>query len=156
VTAQILGKLGKWVPHRLSDKNKADRVRIATKLLEDYRSGELDDIVTADEKWVLYANIRRKRELMPEGETITAEVYCEQLDRVQEPMKERRPQRERVVFLHDNATPHTAKKTKRKIMCLHWLVLPHPPYSPNMAPTDFKLFLSLHVCRFLDTSRCLC
>lgn len=47
------------------------------------------------------------------------------------------------VRLHDNATPHTARKTKRKLDSLGWIVLPHPPYSPDLAPTDFKLFRSL-------------
>lgn len=47
------------------------------------------------------------------------------------------------MFLHDNATPHTARKTKRKLQELGLNVLPHPPYSPDLAPTDFKLFRSL-------------
>jgi len=58
-----VSKLGCWVPHRLSEKNKADRVRVATHLLERHERGELslDDIVTGDEKWLLYANVVRKR-----------------------------------------------------------------------------------------------
>lgn len=33
--------------------------------------------------------------------------------------------------------------TKRKLDQLKWEVLPHPPYSPDLAPSDFKLFRSL-------------
>jgi len=83
-------------------------------------------------------------ELLPEGTTITADVYCEQLERVKEALAMNRPHREKVLLLHDNATPHTARRTKRKLEELGWEILPHAPYSPDTAPTDFKLFLSLH------------
>ena len=58
-----ISKLGRWVPHRLSEKNKADRAMISKQLLERHERGELrlDDIVTSDEKWVLYTNVVRKR-----------------------------------------------------------------------------------------------
>ena len=79
-------------------------------------------------------------ELMPQGETINAEDYCEQLTRVQAALVKKRAHREKVMLLHDNATPHTAKRHLRD---LGWDVLPHPPYSPDMASTDFKLFRSL-------------
>ena len=54
-----------------------------------------------------------------------------------------RPHKREISFLHDNATPHTAKLTKAKLADLHWTVLPHPPYSPDYAPTDYKAFRSL-------------
>ena len=82
-------------------------------------------------------------ELLPSGMTINAEVYCSQLDRVEAALTEKRPHREKVLLLHDNATPHTAKKTKRHLQQKKWVVLPHPPYSPDIAPTDFKFFRSL-------------
>lgn len=176
-----VSKLGRWVPHRLSIQNKLDRVRIAKELLDRYEKGllKLDDILTSDEKWVLYLNIVRHREwvdkgspasatakpglhplkvmlcvwwdsegivhweLLAKGVTITADLYTDQLERVQEALKENRPHRVKTLLLHDNATPHTARMTKAKIAELDWDVLPHPPYSPDMAPTDFKLFRSL-------------
>jgi transposase len=46
-------------------------------------------------------------------------------------------------FLHDNARPHTSKMTKKKLEDLDWEVLPHAPYSPDKAPSDFHLFRSL-------------
>src|SRR5271170_7319537 len=36
-----------------------------------------------------------------------------------------------------------ANVTKKKLNDLHWEVLPHPAYSPDMAPSDFHLFRSL-------------
>lgn len=84
-------------------------------------------------------------ENIPPGETITAALYSDILDRVAEAMRVNRPHRrpKEVLFLHDNARPHTAKRTKRKLLELGWELLPHPPYSPDMAPSDFHLFRSL-------------
>lgn len=85
-------------------------------------------------------------ELMPPGETITAEVYCEQLNRLRDAMTTKCPgllNRNRVILQHDNARPHAAKKTQQKLKELGWEVLPHPAYSPDLAPSDYHLFRSL-------------
>ena len=34
--------------------------------------------------------------------------------------------------------------TKKKLLELGWEILPHPPYSPDLAPSDYQLFRSLH------------
>ena len=45
-----------------------------------------------------------------------------------------------VILLQDNARPHTAARTLAKIEDLGWKLLTHPPYSPDLAPSDFHLF----------------
>jgi histone-lysine N-methyltransferase SETMAR len=44
---------------------------------------------------------------------------------------------------HDNACPHTSLRTREHINKMGWTVLPHTPYSPDLAPSDFPLFGSL-------------
>ncbi|EGI60642.1 Mariner Mos1 transposase, partial [Acromyrmex echinatior] len=48
-----------------------------------------------------------------------------------------------VILLHDNARPHVAKPVKTYLETLKWEVLPHPLYSPDIAPSDYHLFRSL-------------
>ena len=43
-------------------------------------------------------------------------------------------------MLHDNAHPHTAAHTVDTLRALKFEVLKHPPYSPDLAPSDFHLF----------------
>jgi len=59
-------------------------------------------------------------------------------------LREKRPEYEqrhdKVILLHDNARPHVAKVVKKYLKMLKWDVLPHPPYSPDIAPSDYWLF----------------
>ena len=41
---------------------------------------------------------------------------------------------------HDNARPHTAVQTVQIITNLGLELFHHPPYSPDLAPSDFHLF----------------
>jgi histone-lysine N-methyltransferase SETMAR len=41
---------------------------------------------------------------------------------------------------HDNARPHTSLHTREAITKLQWTVLSHPPYSPDLAPSDYHHF----------------
>ena len=38
--------------------------------------------------------------------------------------------------------PHTSLVTRKKLLKLGWEVMPHPPYSPDLAPSDYHLFRS--------------
>lgn len=57
-----------------------------------------------------------------------------------------------ILLQHYNPRPHTSFKTQGAIKNLGWTVLPHPPHSPDLAPSDFHLFGALedalHLKRF--------
>ena len=75
-------------------------------------------------------------ELLSSNQTINSELYCEQLQRLQQAIERKRPElinRRGVVFHHDNARPHTSLMTRQKLRELGWEVLMHPPYSPDIA-----------------------
>jgi histone-lysine N-methyltransferase SETMAR len=50
-----------------------------------------------------------------------------------------------VVMLHDNARPHTAAARQDLIPTFGWEQFDHPPYSPDLAPSDFHVFLHLKI-----------
>ncbi|XP_076381130.1 histone-lysine N-methyltransferase SETMAR-like [Megalopta genalis] len=85
-------------------------------------------------------------EVLPSNQTINSDVYCQQLMKLEEAIKVKRPKlanHKGIVFHHDNARPHTSLATRTKLLELGWEVMSHPPYSPDLAPTDYHLFLSL-------------
>jgi histone-lysine N-methyltransferase SETMAR len=48
-----------------------------------------------------------------------------------------------VVMLHGNAHIHTATTTQDLIATFGWEQFDHPPYSPDLASSDFHVFLHL-------------
>ncbi len=82
-------------------------------------------------------------EFLGRREKVTAERYVETLTKLKEAIRKKRPQlwNDRQFWLHhDNASPHTADLTVRKLREWNIKTLPHPPYSPDCAPCDFKIF----------------
>jgi len=50
---------------------------------------------------------------------------------------------QRVLFLHDSAPAHRALVTQNKLASLSFHYLDHPPYSPDLTPSDYHLFPGL-------------
>jgi len=48
-----------------------------------------------------------------------------------------------VLVLNDNASAHGALVTLKKLVYLGFQCLDHPPYSPDLAPSDYNLFPGL-------------
>jgi histone-lysine N-methyltransferase SETMAR len=87
-------------------------------------------------------------DVLPRNKTINAANYCGQLDKLVVAIQQKRRRListgyHNVHFHHDNATPHTAMITKGKLASLGFTLVPHPPYSPDLAPSDFFLFSPL-------------
>jgi histone-lysine N-methyltransferase SETMAR len=73
---------------------------------------------------------------MERGTTINAERCIESLNK----LKKRVWNENHAILQQDNATPHTSARTRDAIEHLGFSFLPHPPYSPDLAPSDFHLF----------------
>lgn len=86
-------------------------------------------------------------DFLEKGKTITAAYYSELLTRFDAKLKETRPHlaRKKVLFHHDNAPAHSSGIVAAKIHQLGYELLPHPPYSPDLAPCDYFLFPNLKV-----------
>ncbi|GFS48084.1 histone-lysine N-methyltransferase SETMAR [Trichonephila clavipes] len=85
-------------------------------------------------------------ELLPDGQTLNSDIYCQQLYRLKLVTDKKRPElanRRGVVFHQDNARPLSSVVTHQKLWELDWKVLMHPPYSLRLAPNDYYLFLAL-------------
>lgn len=82
-------------------------------------------------------------DILPQKETITAKYYAKTvLPQVMQSICEQRPNvgTQKTLLLHDNASAHKAKVTVTYLEEQGVQVLPHPPYSPDLAPCDFWLF----------------
>lgn len=94
-----------------------------------------------DIKGVLYY------ELLEPNQTVNKELYQRQLLKLSEELGRKRPYsghgKRPVKLLHDNARPHVANLVRETLTTLGWEVLPHPAYSPDLAPTDYHLNRSI-------------
>ena len=83
-------------------------------------------------------------EFLPKSKKFNKEYACELLVKLDLNINNSsRGGLNRYLFHWDNARPHTAQLTKEKLESLGASVLPHPPYSPDLAPSDFYLFGNL-------------
>ena len=78
-------------------------------------------------------------ELLKSGDSITSDRYRLQLIRLSRALREKWPEckqrHDKVILLHDNT--HVAKVVKKYLETLKWDVLLHPPYSPDIDPSDY-------------------
>ena len=146
----------------------------------------LKRLITGDEKWVIYNNIKRKRSWSrprePAQTTSKAGIhqkkFCYQFSGITKELsilnsyhptersillsndtllsnwttnektmqlKKSGPnwQIEKVLYSIITMQGHTSLVTRQKLLELGWDFLPHPPYSPDLAPSDYFLFRSL-------------
>lgn len=177
-------KLGKWVPHKLTERQQENRKTISGILLDRHKRKQfLYRIVTCDEKWIYLENPKRKKswvdpgqpststakpnrfgkkvmlcvwwdqdgiiyyELLKPGETVDAHRYHQQLIKLHRAIREKRPdyqyRHDKIIFQHDNAPAHTSTLVRNYLEALNWEILPQPPYSPDLAPSDYHLFSSM-------------
>lgn len=102
-------------------------------------AGKVMATVFWDSQGVIYIDYLEK------GKTVTGLYYAELLGRFDAELQKKRPHlaKKKVLFHHDNAPAHTSAVATAKLVELHYELLPHPPYSPDLAPCDFFLFPNL-------------
>jgi len=82
---------------------------------------------------------------LPKGRTINAKYYSSLLVQLKGILKEkcRGKITKRVLFLHNNAPAHRALAAQKKLAYLGFQCLDHPPYSPDLTPSDYHSFPGL-------------
>lgn len=179
----------RWVPNKLTEAQKTERVRVARSILRQWSSqwAELKTkLITSDETWICYEtphNRLSSREWRIDGEKppeisriqsnrkkmmmtvfwdargpilfdyfvqnsskgMNAEYYESILTKLMvELAKKRRGIRKRgPLLLIDNAPIHKAPRISEFLNKKGFKKLDHPPYSPDLAPSDFYLFKAL-------------
>jgi len=84
-------------------------------------------------------------DFLPYGSTISAGICCNTLQNLRRAIQNKRRGilSWSVVMIHNNARPHTAAAMQNLITTFGWEQFDHPPYSPDLAPSDLHLFLHL-------------
>jgi len=79
---------------------------------------------------------------LSKGSTVTGTYYADKLCKLREALKSkhRGKLRRGVLLLHDNVPAHTSAVATSAAAECGYELLPHPPYSPDLAPSDFCLF----------------
>jgi hypothetical protein len=72
---------------------------------------------------------------LEKGKTITGEYYSNFLTRLDEKICEKRPGLQKIIFHQGNAPVHKSVLAMGKLRDLHYELLEHPLYSPDLAPS---------------------
>lgn len=88
--------------------------------------------------------------ILEQGEIINGKRYCKEIREMHKKLINDcfvLGTRKDIWLLHDNARPHVAKEVKKLLNELSIKPLEHPPYSPDISPSDYYLFK--HLSRYM-------
>ena len=90
-----------------------------------------------DSPGVILIDFRQK------GKTIAGEYYVSLPDKMKAEISDKLPhlQKKKILFHQDNAPSHTSRVAMAKVHELRVELLDHQPYLPDLAPSNFFLFL---------------
>ena len=82
---------------------------------------------------------------LEKGRNINSEYYIALLVSLKKEIAKKRPQmkKKKVLFHQDNTPCHKSIATMAKLHELNFKLLPPPPYSLDLAPSDYYLFAKL-------------
>ena len=74
--------------------------------------------------------------------TVTATYYEGIIRKLKSALIQKRSEKlhHQIIFHHESARAHSANNVKAVLREFQWETFPHPPYSPDLAPSDFFLF----------------
>ncbi|UYV84740.1 hypothetical protein LAZ67_X003274 [Cordylochernes scorpioides] len=159
----------RWVPKLLTPDQKAVRRKLSSDNLALFEANPEDFVnrfVTRDETWAHHFTLESKQQSIqwrhsgsppPKkaktvtsarkvmGQTITGNYYANLVKQLREAIKEiiRGKLSRKIVYHQDNAPSHRSLQAMAAIYDSGCEPLPHVPYSPDLAPSDFQLFLHL-------------
>ena len=83
--------------------------------------------------------------VLPKRSTITGVYYANLLDQLRTAIREKRRGKlsKGVLLQQDNARVHTCEVAMAAVERNGYELIPHPAYSPDLAPSDFFLFPNL-------------
>ncbi|UYV68865.1 hypothetical protein LAZ67_6001340 [Cordylochernes scorpioides] len=85
-------------------------------------------------------------EFLPQGRTVNKEYYLQVMRNLREAIRQKRPdlwKNKNWLLHHNNAPAHTSLLVRDFLAKNNILMMPQPPYSPDLAPCDFFLFPKL-------------
>ncbi|UYV63726.1 hypothetical protein LAZ67_2005445, partial [Cordylochernes scorpioides] len=85
-------------------------------------------------------------EFLPQGRTVNKEYYLQVMRNLREAIRQKPPdlwKNKNWLLHHDNAPAHTSLLLRDFLAKNNTLMMPQPPYSPDLAPCDFFLFPKL-------------
>ncbi len=99
-------------------------------------AGKVMMIIFFDEEGMVYQHA------VEQGVTVTAVYYIDVLKKMLQHFQKKRPHKrvDEILLHHDNARPHVAHVVTEFLEEKGIETVPHPPYSPDLAPCDFWLF----------------
>jgi histone-lysine N-methyltransferase SETMAR len=126
--------------HRVKDNpcsGSTRRLRPTQKFKTQPSAGKVVLTVFCDVNGPILVHFQEK------GQTVASARYSDMLANELKPAirsKRRGLLSKGVLLLHDNGRLHTAAHTVDTLRTLKFEVLKHPPYVPDLAPSDFHLF----------------
>lgn len=99
-------------------------------------AGKVMMIIFFDSEGFLYQHA------VPQSHTVTGEYYKSVLITMLRHFTKKRPNKNinEILLHHDNARPHVCNTVRVFLEERNIQTVPHPPYSPDLAPCDFWLF----------------
>ncbi|KAM8718589.1 hypothetical protein ACLKA7_001318 [Drosophila subpalustris] len=153
----------KWVPRLLTPEQKQQRIDESKSCLDMFtrnkssaewhgagesrpkrpKTQQLAGKVMASVFWDAHGIIFI--DYLQKGQTINSDYYMALLERLKDEIAKKRPHmaKKKVLFHQHNAPCHKSMKTMAKLNELGFELLPHPPYSPDLASSDYWLFADL-------------